>query len=234
MTSEPNNLRDRNMQKRRVRIFAEARSLLARGGFEALSLRELAKAADVTVPTIYNLIGNKDEVLLALGADVLKEVEARVQLVKSGDPLSRAIATVTESTELFAEDEDLYRSAFLAVEWLSQRARHHAKAVEILDWAGAVFAKGFLACRKAGLLRGRIPSATLGAHMMRCFRTNCREWAFGICDLDELNRIALVDLFTTLAADAEDAFHIQLTQEVAKLRRGSRGLSIKAARTRTP
>ncbi|MFQ3200556.1 MAG: AcrR family transcriptional regulator [Zhongshania sp.] len=205
------------MQKRRTRLLAEARTLLARGGYEALSLRELAKAAGLTVPTIYNLIGNKDEVLLELGSDVLKEVEARVKSVYRDDPLSLATVTVLESTKLFAEDEDLYRSAFLAVEWLSQRPRHHAQAVEILNWASKVFAEGFLACSSAGLLRGRIPIDVMGAHMMRCFRTNCREWAFGICDLAELSHLALVDLYTTLAADADEELHLQITEKLEKL-----------------
>ena len=63
---EPVSVRAHNMQKRRARILAEARGLLARGGFEAMNLRDLARLAAVTVPTIYNLIGNKEEVIVAL------------------------------------------------------------------------------------------------------------------------------------------------------------------------
>ena len=59
-------VRAHNMQKRRTRILAEARGLLARGGFDAMNLRDLARLADVMVPTIYNLIGNKEEVIVAL------------------------------------------------------------------------------------------------------------------------------------------------------------------------
>ena len=40
-------LRTRNMNKRRERLLAEARFLLANGGFEALNLRELARLADL-------------------------------------------------------------------------------------------------------------------------------------------------------------------------------------------
>ena len=71
-------VRARNMQKRRARIVTEARRLLARGGFEALNLRDLARQAELTVPTIYNLIGKKDDVLFALAAEVLTEIEARI------------------------------------------------------------------------------------------------------------------------------------------------------------
>lgn len=209
--------RDQNMQLRRARLIAEARGLLARGGFEALNLRDLARMADVTVPTIYNLIGNKDEVLLALGADVLKEVEKRISTVNSSDPLVLASAPVEESTRLFAENEDLYRAAFLAIEWLDQRPRHHAEAAQILVWAGDVFANGFQACRKAGLLKGRVSLQMLGQMMMRCFRTSCREWALGLSNLEEFRCIALSDLYMTLAVDADDAFHRQLVQRIGRL-----------------
>ena len=55
-----------NMQRRRDRILAEARRVLAEEGYDALSTRKLAQAAGVTAPTIYNLIGNKAEILEAL------------------------------------------------------------------------------------------------------------------------------------------------------------------------
>ena len=51
-------VREFNMAKRRQRILAEARRLIARGGIEALNLRKLAAAAEVTVPTIYNVRSN--------------------------------------------------------------------------------------------------------------------------------------------------------------------------------
>ena len=79
-------LRSQNMQKRRARILAEARGLLARGGFDAMSLRELARLADVTVPTIYNLVGNKEEVLLALFSEVLDEIESRIETGRKAEP----------------------------------------------------------------------------------------------------------------------------------------------------
>jgi len=64
--SEPS-LREHNMAKRRQRILHEARQLLTRGGYESLNLRALAQAAEVTVPTIYNLLGNKEALVVALG-----------------------------------------------------------------------------------------------------------------------------------------------------------------------
>ena len=53
------------MAERRQRILAAARAIVAKRGYEALTMRELAQASRVTVPTLYNLIGGKEAVLAA-------------------------------------------------------------------------------------------------------------------------------------------------------------------------
>ena len=51
------------MNRRRDRILEAARELISKHGSGHLTMRSLAEASGVTVPTIYNLIGNKDAVL---------------------------------------------------------------------------------------------------------------------------------------------------------------------------
>jgi len=51
--------------ERRARILAAARQLIAERGFEGLTMRELARAGRVSVPTVYNLLGGKHAVLMA-------------------------------------------------------------------------------------------------------------------------------------------------------------------------
>lgn len=211
-------LRAQNMQMRRERILAQARVLLTVHGYEALSLRELARLAAVTVPTIYNLLGNKEEVLVALFAEVLGEIEARVRAVPGGeDALARASAVVLESTGLFAEDQNYYRSAFLAVEYLNQSGAHHDKVTQLYAWGERLTTDGVLACREAKLLAGRIASPLLGELVLRAFRTSCREWAFAQISIDEFRRRALTDIYVTLAADAVDSFHAVLMNKIAAL-----------------
>lgn len=218
MSRPTTQLRAQNMQKRRERILAQARELLTVQGFEALNLRELARLAAVTVPTIYNLLGNKEEVLVALFAEVLSEIEARVRAVPGGDdPLTRASAVVIESTGLFAEDQNYYRSAFLAVECLNQSGAHHDKVTQLYAWGERLITDGVLACREAQLLAGRVASPLLGELVLRAFRTSCREWAFAQISIEEFRRRALTDVYVTFAADAVDDFHAVLVNKIAAL-----------------
>lgn len=215
MTEPTTPLRVANMRKRRERILAEARGLITRRGFESLNLRELARLAEVTVPTIYNLLGNKEEVLVALFEGVLGEIDARMQGAEADDALAQATVVVTASTGLFAEDEDYYRSAFLAVEYLNQSGEHHDKVAQIYAWGERMASAGFVACRDAGLLAGRIAPERLGEAVLRGYRTSCRAWAFGLIDLARFRRDALVDIYIALAADASSDFHAELVKHIA-------------------
>lgn len=217
MPTADDTLRARNMRKRRERLLAEARQLLAHGGFEALNLRDLARRADVTVPTIYNLIGRKEDVLLAVAGNVLEEIESRATPGPDADPLALAAAVVVESTALFAEDPDFYRGAFLAVEWLDQGGQHHEDVARIYAWVGRLVGQGIEACRAAGLLQGHLSSALMAGHVTRSFRMSCRGWAFGHYDIDEFRRLGLADLYITLSADAVETFRAQLTRNIDSL-----------------
>ncbi|MEM7467216.1 MAG: TetR/AcrR family transcriptional regulator, partial [Pseudomonadota bacterium] len=208
-------VRERNMQKRRMRILNEARRLLS-DGFEALNVRELAHQAGVTVPTIYNLIGKKEDVLLALVDDVLNEIETRVYHSHEDEPLKMATNVVTESAKLFAEDENYYRSAFIAVEGLDQSGLHHAAVERVYAWAATMMKRGVDTCREAGLLRGKISSSDMSALMIRNYRISCRSWAFGHATIEEFCDQVVGDIYLILAADAVETFHAQLIRKLKK------------------
>jgi AcrR family transcriptional regulator len=67
------NLSPRQIQ-RRERILRTVRSHLSRGGYENLSMREVASASSVSPTTLYNLYENKDGLVLAALQDQLAQV----------------------------------------------------------------------------------------------------------------------------------------------------------------
>jgi AcrR family transcriptional regulator len=217
MVKKEPSLREFNMAKRRSRILHEARRLITGGGFETLNLRALATASEVTVPTIYNLVGNKEAIVAALFLDAVAEIEKRVGLHRNDDPLEMAVAAVTESTAVFEEDEDYYRAAFIAVEYLDQSAPHHNTVAQIYQWGERLFIDGLNACAKIGLVRGRIPPSILGQQILRSYRTSCRAWAFGQLSIHEFRAAALTDVYICLAADAVETFHATLIRKITAL-----------------
>jgi len=55
----------RQREERRQRILEVARLLIADHGYEGVTMRELAEKSLVSVPTLYNLFGGKNELLFA-------------------------------------------------------------------------------------------------------------------------------------------------------------------------
>jgi AcrR family transcriptional regulator len=53
-----------SQRQRRARILAIARKLLLETGYQTFTVRELAEQSEVTVPTIYNLVGGRIEVMM--------------------------------------------------------------------------------------------------------------------------------------------------------------------------
>ena len=61
-------------QERRDRILSRAQELISQKGFEGLSIRVLAARAEVSTPTIYNLVGNKEDILHCLGESIVPQL----------------------------------------------------------------------------------------------------------------------------------------------------------------
>ena len=82
--------RSKNMAKRRETILREARALIANEGIEALKIRDLAARAGLTVPTIYNLEGGKNEILAVIIDEMVVQLRT-IQDEVRGLILSRSL-----------------------------------------------------------------------------------------------------------------------------------------------
>ncbi len=83
------------MAERRERILEAAREIVAERGFDGLTVRELARVAGVTAPTIYNLVGNRDQVLVAAVAEQTERFLASIERAE-GDVLAVVDANLNE------------------------------------------------------------------------------------------------------------------------------------------
>jgi AcrR family transcriptional regulator len=84
-------LLEEQMAERRSRILAAARSLISAGGFDGLTMRQLADQARVSVPTVYNLIGNKFLLLEALVKEQFAEALAAFAKLPGNLPMMEYI-----------------------------------------------------------------------------------------------------------------------------------------------
>ena len=110
----PKLTREDKKTQRAERILDHAHAMIAEEGFDALKIRELAERAELTVPTIYNLIGGKGEILARIIEGLVKRLH-EVQSQSDFEDIEMGFEQqINRLADLFAEDEDFYRAAFVA------------------------------------------------------------------------------------------------------------------------
>jgi AcrR family transcriptional regulator len=195
-------LRESNKAKRRDEILAAAGRIIAAEGIDALSMRKLASAAEVSVATVYNLLGGKDDVLFALvetGMDRMDEALARIPL---DDPLARAQAVVTVSAEYFADNADVFRPVCLAHR---RRETENTRARALAERAADMQRVALHAAASAGLLLDELDLDTLGAEIFSGWDVAATQWALGRVSAAGFKARALYSLYICLLAVATPA-----------------------------
>jgi len=208
--------RETSKAKRKQRILFEARAIIAADGFEAFKLRDLAERSDLTVPTIYNLIGGKDDILKLIIGDMVEKL-LEVQNRAGSDNVEASFERqIHDLAELFAEDQDYYRAAFIA----GDRSGLFEQQSDV-----GIFARFVQlpveACKTAqaiGLLLGNISADQLGRQIYGSYRLARQDWVHGYFDLDGFRSQALTGIFLCLAADANPEFRQRLMERLDWLR----------------
>ena len=205
------------MALRRQRILDEARRAIADHGYGGLNLRSLAEAAGVTQPTLYNLIGNKEQIVLALLEEGMAAIEARLQQVTDTDPVGMLEAVAMEPTALFRSEEHYYRAALLAADVVEDQERVWGHKVGTFQRSLALARLAVQELEARGLLVGTMPVERIAEVMLGAFRSACHDWARRLITIDEFERRALTAVFLTAAADAKPELRTRLTERLASL-----------------
>lgn len=214
-TIAPKLTREDKKSQRAERILDHARSMIAEAGFDALKIRELAARAELTVPTIYNLIGGKSEILARI-IEALVERLHEVQNQSDFDDIEAGFEhQITRLADVFAQDEDFYRAAFVAGDrsgLFEQQSDHGIFARSLQQPVDAC-----KAAQAEGLLKGEISAEQLGRQVYDSYRLARQDWANGYFDLEGFRDQALTGVFLSLAADAAPAFRERLLRRIEEL-----------------
>ena len=209
--------RNANMEKRRRRIIAEAHTMLAEGGFERLNLRDLATAADVTVPTVYNLIGNKEALLkaLTLGSMETYENELAGQLPCPAADLPGIMADVFSG--MISRQGAYFRATVLANERLEAQREKPGDFGFRRDEVRKILKTLFQQSRDEGLLKGEIDHRLLIDQAVVIQEVALRDWAHRLISRPAFHRRLLAGLYTSLYCDATAAYRASLTDKLRAL-----------------
>ena len=207
--------RTANMNKRRHQILSCAGKLIAADGIEAFTLKRLAQDAEVTVPTIHNLIGKKSDIFEKLVEDMVRRVEEALNFQTTGDPITAAETSIDKLMELFSGNETFYKAAFVAGERIDlfEHTEPGGIFASSLNLAIQVCQLG----REQGYLQGEIDTSQLAHEVFGCQRLARHDWVQGYIDLKTYRRQALAGMFIIFAADATADYRVKLLERINSL-----------------
>ena len=187
------------MAARRRRILDGAAGLLAEGGPAELSMRRLADAADVSVNTIYNLIGGREAVIAALVDEVIGVIAPLVDEADSSDAIARCVAIVAGSTSAVIESHELTRP-------LAQEIFGHGGPGSALShsWGTRTLQEAIEGAVELGLLDDSVSPSALAETVYAVWANTALRWAHGAIDDDGFEALTLTGLYVALLAVSTD------------------------------
>lgn len=104
----PNGLRERKKRESADRIVEAARETLREGGLEAMTVERIAERANVSPPTVFNLVGRREQIWEAIVDRGLRALEMD-SLVDLEHPRESARRLITCIVDLFGSDEAVFK-----------------------------------------------------------------------------------------------------------------------------
>lgn len=171
---QPTGRREASKELRRQRIIAAARALIRESGAAGLSMRELAKRAEVSVATPYNLFGSKGAIVLAVLQDA-REFRQRFAEHSMGDPITRIFEAINLAVEFYVDDPAFYRVLWREV----FSAISDVRAAIYNDKRDAFWRNMLIEAAAAGALRPEIDAELLLHQLDHQFRSVMLDWVVG-------------------------------------------------------
>ena len=163
--------------ERRERILSATRDLIAERGYREVTVRELARRCRVSVPTLYNLFGGKDELLRAAVESqlrgVLASLEPAAARARGELPL---IELVERCAEEMARLSDYHRSLLRAFAEVGES--RHLQAT-LAGQLAAAFGSELRAMRARRELEAWISPEALGHQLTAACISSSVIWAQG-------------------------------------------------------
>jgi AcrR family transcriptional regulator len=188
-------LRERNKAKRRDAVLDAALELLDQSGSEAPTTEQIAERAEVSVATVYNLVGTREQLLVAL-VDRLISMAASSAGDRPSDALVALRDRMTATVDLLASRSNAHRKVVLQLTAAATPDLHTRLSPSIL------FADAIRRAQDDRVIRDDLDADALGLQVYLSFNGALLRWAAGALTDEGLKTAVLHGLEVVLAASA--------------------------------
>ncbi len=207
------NLFEQHKAERRERIQKAARKLVATRGYAGLTMRELAKVAHVSVPTLYNLFGSKDAIVIAELEESARTIAARMP-TGGASFHERGRAGFEAGMQLIEESPALYRAA-MRMFLTSPEMTPIRQRVE--EGFVAIMAGNLAAAKAAGQLAAWAQPMIVARHLFAGYLATFLAWGMGELDHAGFRAAALSSMCHLLIGVARGEFAREIEADLERL-----------------
>jgi len=104
--------KNREAKELKAKIIRAVQKLFARGGYDGLSMRRIAREIDYSPTTIYRFFKNKEEILCTITRDTYRDLSEKFRAV-AGDPNRTDLQKLKDLVSIYTrwglENPDIYR-----------------------------------------------------------------------------------------------------------------------------
>lgn len=215
--------------ERRARILAAARRLIAERGFDGLTMRELAHASRVSVPTLYNLFGGKHALLVGELEETFDRVVAGMRAARGDTFVERVVAGCEAANDDFLSVPS-YSRALIHLTLVSHEQRELRR--EVGRRYVAMMAETLREAQAAGEIAEFVDPPAIAARAYAHYVATMIQWALGDIDDDGLRTATVLGECLMLLGIARGHAVGELERRVKELQGGGAAAPTRARRRR--
>lgn len=178
-----------------------------------MTMRKLADASGLSVNTLYNLIGTRDDILCELVHEAVNQLDLRLEVESPPkDPVERCKVMLDVLIGFIVEDEKISRPMLLVAYQESSPVRvrelsHMKRLIEVQH-------RSIKEAISNGSLESWLDPRLLAEQLYRGCEIPFLEWAHGEIDAEQLRSRALYALYLGLFAIATQRTRRRLAEEL--------------------
>jgi len=218
-------IREKGKARRKQQIIQAAKRLLAAGGIEALSTRKLAEEAELSVHSLYALVGSKNEILDAVMEDNHNRVLSDILAINAQHPIEQIFAIVDSTYRIIAEDSAAQKPLMRVLMTLFDEGTLNPEPWWMMAQEKGWMRNAVIEAIAQGLLKPDFPAPVVADMLMKIYLINLRDYLFDRVSLDAFRDTATFEFWFCLSSIAADRtraeYAARASRAVARLSRGA-------------
>ncbi len=212
------NLREKGKARRKQQIIDAVVGILCDEGFNSLSTAKIAERAEVSVATLYNLMGSVDSILDVMVEQLSNEFKAAFKpITESQDPIA-IIEAVSDSAYAFLnQDIDKYQAILKAVFQINISRDHSAPVFLTANNNRTLFVSAICQLQESGRMLNGINAQLLSQQMLITQIFLLQNWSAGVIDLSRFRDTSKFHFLLLIKAWATPELASQLENQILEI-----------------